>query len=275
MSIFAATASELFYEQFGTGPDIVWVSGGGSLGSDWQDFQIPYFSRSFRNTTYDNRGIGRTVCSEEPPWPVEAFSRDLAELIEGVCDPPVSVVGLSMGSAIVQQLAIDRPDLFSCGIVMGTGANSRAWGFDYQRAEIDFRMAGGRLDGMMGVTHYAAMLYPARALGDRELWPRLRQQLLAWIDSGENEASLVPQWEMSLTYDQAAELPSCRVPLHVVAFEEDVQAPPQDGREVADLVPGARYHLFAGMGHGSIYGHTHDLLNPFIEELVTSALAGS
>jgi len=272
--LFEGSQSRIFYEQFGSGPDIVWVAGGGGLGSDWHAFQIPYFEGAFRNTTFDNRGIGRTTCSVPAPWPVEDFSNDLAALIEAVCEPPLAVVGISMGAAIVQQLAIDRPELFSCGIVMGTGANSRGWGWDYQEAEIDFRRAGGRLDGMMGVTHYAATLYPARALGDRELWPKLREMLLEWIDSGENEASLVPQWEMSLTYDQADQLSQCQVPLHVIAFNEDVQAPPQDGKEVADLVPGAEYHLFEGMGHCSIYGHTHDVLNPFIERLIGATLPG-
>jgi pimeloyl-ACP methyl ester carboxylesterase len=56
--------------------------------------------------------------------------------------------------------------------------------------------------------------------------------------------------------------------MHVIAFEEDVQAPPQDGQEVADLAPNGEFHLFAGMGHCSIYGHTHDVLNPYIRELV-------
>lgn len=271
--IFEGTESAIFYEQFGEGPDIVWVAGGGGLGSDWHEFQIPYFSPRWRNTTYDNRGIGQTRCDIALPWPVESFSKDLAELIEAVCSPPVALVGISMGAAIVQQLALDRPDLFFCGIVTGTGANSRGWGWDYQEAEIEFRRQGGRLDGMMAVTHYAAMLYPAKALGDRELWPRLRTMLLEWIDSGENEASLVPQWEMSLRYDQSDRLPSCLVPLHVIAGAEDVQAPPQDQKEVADLVPGGRYHEFQGMGHCSIYGHTHDVLNPFIERIILDELA--
>jgi pimeloyl-ACP methyl ester carboxylesterase len=56
--------------------------------------------------------------------------------------------------------------------------------------------------------------------------------------------------------------------MHVIAFSEDVQAPPQDGREVADVAPAAEYHEFEGMGHCSIYGHTHDILNPFIRDLV-------
>ena len=56
--------------------------------------------------------------------------------------------------------------------------------------------------------------------------------------------------------------------MHVIAFDQDVQAVPQDGEEVAALVPGAEFHLFEGMGHCSIYGHTQDVLNPFIEALL-------
>ncbi len=35
-----------------------------------------------------------------------------------------------------------------------------------------------------------------------------------------------------------------------------------------ELAPAGEFHLFEGMGHGSIYGHAHDVLNPFIEEIV-------
>jgi pimeloyl-ACP methyl ester carboxylesterase len=235
-------------------------------------FQTPSFDRRFRNTTFDNRGIGSTECDEPLPWPLEAFAGDAIELIESVCDPPVAVVGVSFGSAIVQEMCLLAPDLIRVAVVMGTGAWSTGWGWDFQEAEIRFREAGGRLDGMMGVTHYAPMLYPAAALGDRELWPRLREILLEWMDSGENEDSLIPQWDASLRFDQRERLPDCRVPMHVVAFTEDVQAPPQDGKELADLVPGAVYHLLDGMGHGSWFGHAHDVLNPFLEDLVAQGL---
>ena len=71
-----------------------------------------------------------------------------------------------------------------------------------------------------------------------------------------------------MLFDQRDRLPECRVPLHVIAFDQDVQAVPQDGEEVAALAPNAEYHLFEGMGHCSIYGHTHDILNPFIKGIV-------
>ena len=258
----------LHYDQHGDGPDVVWVSGGGDTGSRWLPYQIPYFERDLRNTTFDNRGVGETACDAPAPWTIGDMARDTAELIERVCQPPVVVVGLSMGALIIQELAIDRPELLRAGIVMGTGANSAGWGWDYQIAEIEFRRAGGRLEGLMGATHYASMLYPARALGDPALWARIREDLLSWMDSGDNEDSLIPQWEACLTFDQVDRLPGCEVPLHVIAFTEDVQAPPQDAQQVADLAPNAEYHLFDGMGHGSIYGHAHDVLNPFIDDLI-------
>ncbi len=268
MPRFEGSEARIHHVQHGAGPDIVWVSGGGGLAADWHPYQIPFFEREFRNTTFDNRGIGSTECDVPMPWPVEAFARDAAELIEGVCDPPVALVGLSLGGAIVQQVAIDRPDLLRCVITMGTGAWSTGWGWYYQEAEIEWRRAGGRLDGPMAVAHNAMMMYPARVLGDRELWPRLRADLEGWLATDDNERSLIPQWEASLRFDQRAGLPGCRVPMHVLAFAEDVQAPPQDGREVAELAAAGEYHEFAGMGHCSIYGHAHDVLNPFIRELV-------
>ncbi|HEY5167776.1 MAG TPA: alpha/beta hydrolase [Thermoleophilia bacterium] len=268
MPTFLGSKASINYRQTGEGPDIVWVSGAGGTVSSWDAYQLPYFRQDFRNTTYDCRGVGGTSCEAPLPWPIEDFARDAAELIEAVCDPPVALVGLSFGAGIVQQVALDYPDLLRCAIAMGTGARSVGWTWDYQMAEIEWRRAGGRLDGMMAVTHYAAMYYPARVLGDRELWPRLRDELLEYYETDTAEDSLIAQWEPCVRFDQTAELPACRVPLHVIAFDQDVQAVPQDGEEVAALCPTAEYHLFEGMGHCSIYGHTHDVLNPFIKGLV-------
>jgi pimeloyl-ACP methyl ester carboxylesterase len=117
----------LAYEQSGQGTDLVWVAGGGSRGRDWRLFQTPFFDDRYRSTTFDGRGIGDTTCDLPQPWPIEAFARDTAELIEAVCEPPVAIVGSSLGSAIVQQVAIDRPDLLRCAVVMGTGAWSTGW----------------------------------------------------------------------------------------------------------------------------------------------------
>ena len=43
MGQLKGTGANIHYEQFGEGPDIVWVAGGGALGSDWHPYQIPFF----------------------------------------------------------------------------------------------------------------------------------------------------------------------------------------------------------------------------------------
>jgi pimeloyl-ACP methyl ester carboxylesterase len=268
MPQFDGTQSSIYYEQTGAGPGIVWVGGGGTAGKDWQRFQTGYFDPTYRSTVFDNRGIGQTHCESPLPWPLADFANDVVELVKAVCDGPVAFVGSSLGSAIIQEVAIDHPEVVRCAVVMGSGAWSTGWGWDYQEAEIEFRRNGGSLDGMMAVAHYAAMLYPARVLGDRELWPKLKALLLEWTETGEGESSVIPQWEASLRYDQRDRLSSVQVPVHVISFAEDVQAPPQDGEELAGLIPGAEFHLMEGMGHGSWWGHAHDALNPYIENLV-------
>jgi pimeloyl-ACP methyl ester carboxylesterase len=268
MPTVQGSQATIHYEQVGEGPDIVWVSGAGGTADSWDDYQLPYFKDDFCNTTYDCRGVGTTTCDMPMPWPIEGFALDVAELIREVCDPPVALIGLSFGAGIVQQVAIDYPELLAVAIPMGTGARSVGWTWDYQMAEIEWRRAGNHLDGMMAVIHYAAMFYPARVLGDRELWPKLRDELLSHYEAGGEEDSLIAQWEPCVLFDQTETLPGCRVPMHVIAFDQDVQAVPQDNEEVVALVPGAELHMFEGMGHCSIYGHTHDILNPFIKGLV-------
>lgn len=99
---FEGSQARIHYKQVGHGPDIIWVSGGGGLASDWDTYQLPYFRDAFRNTTFDNRGVGTTECSLPLPWQLEAFALDTAELIRAVCVPPVALVGLSFGAGIVQ-----------------------------------------------------------------------------------------------------------------------------------------------------------------------------
>ena len=130
----------------------------------------------------------------------------------------MALVGHSFGAGIAQQVALDFPDLLRCAIAIGTGARSVGWTWDYQMAEIEWRRAGHSFgtdptSAMMAVCHYAAMYYPARVLGDRELWPRLRDELLEYYETDTNEASLIAQWLPCVEFDQTARLPrlhACR-----------------------------------------------------------------
>ncbi len=78
-----ASADLDHYEQEGEGPDIVWVSRAGGTADLW-GYQLPNFRTSFRDTTFDTRGVGTTRTDAPQPWPIEDFATDVADLIREV-----------------------------------------------------------------------------------------------------------------------------------------------------------------------------------------------
>jgi pimeloyl-ACP methyl ester carboxylesterase len=238
-------------------------------GKRYHGSYVPYFEDAYRNTTYDNRGIGETTCTEPEPWTIADMARDAARLIEAVCDPPVAVFGHSMGAFIILQLCLDRPDLLRVAIVSGVAANGgRGWLGDYMGTEVALRRRGSRLDDDFALIHYAAQLYPARILGDAAAWSELRGALQVAGFAEDNEASLIPQWQACIDFDVVDRIAEITTPTHVFAYEQDVQAPPQYGEEVARQVPEAELHLFDGLGHGFMPGRTDPVINPVIRQIL-------
>lgn len=260
MSILKTANADLYYEQSGTGPDIVWLAAGDQRGGIWRRYQVPAFDDGYRSVTYDARGVGATVSVKAPPWPIAEHAADVVALIEAVCAPPVALVGLSMGSLIAQEVAFTRPDLVRVAAVMGTCVRKTGFIREWEQAEIDFRRAGGTLSPGFALAHYAFLLYPASALGDDQLWERLRE-LVAGDFAERDGEMLAAQWQACLDYDSAERLPGCQVPLHVIGFSEDVQTPPQRARQVADLAGNGTFHLLEGLGHGSAFGHRPEAVN--------------
>ena len=263
----AVDGATLHYEQTGAGPDIVWLAAGDHPGSNWRRFQTPAFEPGFRNTTYDARGVGATVADGPPPWPIAEHARDCAALIEAVCEPPVFLVGLSMGSLIATELACTRPELVRAALVMGTCAKKTGFIREWEAAEIALHRDRGGLPGDFATAHYALLYYPAEVLGDDELWARIRP-LVAQDFETRDGRMLAAQWQACLDYDSSELLPRCRVPVHAIAFSHDVQTPPARVREVAELAPHGRFHLLEGLGHGSAFGHRPDVVNACLRSII-------
>jgi pimeloyl-ACP methyl ester carboxylesterase len=257
----------LSYEQSGAGPDIVWLAAGDNPGSNWRRFQTPAFEPGYRNTTYDARGVGATRSATAPPWSIPDHAGDLAELIAAVCDPPVFLVGLSMGSLTAVQIAHDRPELVRCAVVMGTCVRKTGFIREWEEAEIALRREGRSLPPAFATAHYAIQYYPAEVLGDDQLWERIKPFVAA--DFAERDGTqLAAQWQACLDYDSSELLPGIRVPIHAVAFSQDVQTPPQRVREVAELAADGHFHLLEGLGHGSAFGHRPEAVNDCIRTII-------
>ena len=61
------------------------------------------------------------------------------------------------------------------------------------------------------------------------------------------------------------------MPIHAIAFSEDVQTPPQMVRAVAEFALYGHYHELPGLGHVSVTRHRADLVNAKIAEIIDVA----
>ncbi|MDX6579349.1 MAG: hypothetical protein QOJ47_898, partial [Gaiellales bacterium] len=82
-------------------------------------------------------------------------------------------------------------------------------------------------------------------------------------------AMLAAQWQACLDFDSSELLPKTTVPIHAIAFSEDVQTPPQRVRQVAELAADGHFHVLQGLGHGSAFGHRPDEVNALVREIIS------
>lgn len=261
-----APGADVHYIQDGSGPDIVWIPAGDQTCDVYND-QVEAFRANYRCTCIDPRGVGETVSKEAPPWPIEAFAADVAELIRQVCNPPVVVVGLSLGALITQELAISYPELIRIAIPMGTIARKTGFATEWEEAEIAMAGKGIRMPEDFSIIHYAILSYPAEVLGDDTLWQKVRPYV-ASAYGDRDPAMLAAQWQACLDYDSLERLPGCTVPMHVISFEQDLQTPPSRGRVVAETAGNGHFHLLKGMAHFSIFGHRPEAVSACIREII-------
>ena len=250
----------------GEGPDIVFVPGGDQTAEAYSQ-QFQHLSDSFRCISYDPRGAGDTR-SPPPPWSMADYAADCAKIIDAYCQGSAVVCGLSLGGLVTQQTAIDFPEKVSLAIPMGTSAYIDGFTRDWMQAEIDLRKAGIELPTDFLAPHYAAYAFPAKALHDPELWAKVKAGYTERFQK-RNPQATIDQWEACLTFDCREALKSCPVPMHVIAFSEDVQTAPSMCRVVADLAPHGVFYEIAGLGHVSMVHHKPAVVASKLREILT------
>jgi len=95
------------YEERGAGDPLLLIMGLGAPGSLWEDHAAVY-ENHFRCILIDNRGAGESA-KPEGPYTTRMMAEDTAGLMQALGIDNARVAGISMGSAIAQELALAYP----------------------------------------------------------------------------------------------------------------------------------------------------------------------
>lgn len=253
----------------GEGPSIVFVPGGDQT-ADAYSQQFARLSNSYRCISYDPRGAGQTT-APPPPWTMADYAADCAAVIDAFAEGQAVVCGLSLGGLVTQQTAIDFPNKVRLAIPMGTSAYIDGFTRDWMQAEIDLRKDGVVLPDYFLAPHYAVYAFPAKALHEPELWEQIKASYTERFRDRDPQDT-IDQWEACLEFDCREGLKTCPVPIHVVAFSEDVQTAPSMCKVVSNLAPHGVFHEIPGLGHVSMTRHKPGIVADKLREILAVAL---
>ncbi len=216
-----------------TGPVLVLSN---SLGTDlgmW-DPQMPALQQRYRVLRYDTRGHGQSGLPPAP-YQVDRLGKDVLALMDGLNVSQAMFCGLSMGGMTGMWLGVHAPQRFTKLVLCNTAAKigtPEIWNSRIATVE-----QGGTAAILSGViqrwfTEGFVKAQPAAV-------ERISAMLRATPPGGYTAACGAVR-----DMDQRDSLAAIRLPTLVIAGSHDLSTPAQDGRFIADAIPGARYVEF-------------------------------
>jgi len=243
---------EIFYEEFGDPgqPTLLLVNG---LGSQCINYAVEWcrlFSdEGFRVVRFDNRDVGLSSKLEGTDYALADMADDAVAVLTAVGADRAHVMGCSMGGMIVQRLAIDHPDrLLSVTSVMSR-TGEPGYG-DSSPEALEFLLAPPAASRAEYIDRQVAALH---VYGSKPEWlddDAIRARAAAAYDRCFCPAGIGRQMK-AVGHDgsRAEGLARVDLPALVLHGSRDTLIDPSGGRRTAELIPGARYVEFEGMGH--------------------------
>jgi pimeloyl-ACP methyl ester carboxylesterase len=249
------TGTTLNYEITGNGEPLLLIMGTSGAIQLWGEL-VPRLAQTHRVIAFDNRGLGGSDRGDGP-ISVASLAEDASALLEALEVPKAHVLGWSLGSAIVQELALAHPDQVASALLYATWG--RADGF--QRSVLTaLRLPYVHRD-MESALGSAGLAFSPQLLDHPDFAQMLEPMLPAFPQNEEQMQVTVEQWDADLAHDSIDRLGSITAPTLVVVGEQDLLTPPWQAQKVAAAVPGARFELVTGPGssHGMHIERPEDL----------------
>ena len=250
------TGVTLNYELSGEGDPLLLIMGTSGSIPLWGEI-VPRLSQEYQVIVFDNRGLGGSERGQGPIT-VASMAEDASALLEALDIPRAHTMGWSLGSAIVQELALAHPEQVASAIMYAT------WGRcdGFQRSVLTALRLPYAVRDMEAALATAGIAFSPQLLDHPDFAQMLEPMLPAFPQNEEQMQVTTEQWDADLAHDTLDRLGQITAPTLVVVGEQDLLTPHWQAKAVADAIPGARYEFVTGPGssHGLHIERPDDLV---------------
>jgi pimeloyl-ACP methyl ester carboxylesterase len=250
MSFVKTNGIKLAYQERGHGEPLILIMGLGAPGSVWEE-HVKAYEPYFHCYLIDNRGAGD---ADKPagPYSTRMMADDVAGLMDALKMGSARIAGISMGSAIAQELALGHPDKVRSLVLVSSWARCD----EYTRAVFDH------------FCRVRASVSPATFTQLLQLWiftapfyETNREALLAARVAAEQSPTMPrhafeAQCAACTGHDSLERLARITAPTLLTVGDADIFTPLRLSEAIHQRLPHGQMEVFRGCGHAH---HWEDL----------------
>jgi len=244
MAIAEVNGQRLYHEVHGDGQPLLCVAGLTCDTLVWIP-QIQAFAAAHKTVIFDNRDAGQSSMAEGD-YETADMARDALALADELGLDTFHLLGVSMGGAIAQEIAIQAPQrvlTFTVAVSFAAGSTyarrlTEVWG-----ARVKQISREQHIDELMLVNHSESFYdHPEMVAFIRTAM--LNNPYPQPADAFQRQLGACGR------HDARDGLTSLTMPTHVIGGEYDILVPVWKSREIASLIPGAKLTVLPRAPHG-------------------------
>jgi 3-oxoadipate enol-lactonase len=245
MPLARAGDVELNYDRSGSGPPLLLIMGMSGTMHHWGEPLLEDLRRDFEVIVYDHRDAGDSTKTGKS-FTIADLAEDAAGLLQALEIDSAYVMGISMGGMIAQELVLAHPETVRT-LVLGCtycgGEGSVLAGEEVMRRLAEGMASGDRENAIR--TGWEVNVSAGFAANE-EAYAKFLQTGLSY---GLPVAVIMEQMRAIVGHDTSERLSQIDTPTLVIHGTVDQMLPVENGRMIAERIPGARLEIFDGVGH--------------------------